>query len=85
MPFGLNVSAEIFQKRFYQSLEGLAATHCIADDILVLGSDNSDNHKNMHNLMKRASDIGMKFNETKIQDCVPEVKFFGHTSLAKMA
>ncbi len=78
LPFGLNASAEIFQKGLHQFLEGLAATHCIANDILVLGSDNSDNHKNMRNLMKRASDTGMKFNETKIQDHVPEVKFVGH-------
>ena len=37
VPFGLNVSAEIFQKRLKQTLDGLKGVECIADDILVWG------------------------------------------------
>lgn len=78
LPFGLNVSAEIFQKRLHQSLEGLAQAHCIADDILVLGKEKLDNEANMRNVLQRASKTGMKFNLEKLQECKTSVEFYGH-------
>ena len=38
LPFGLNVSSEIFQKRLNMALEGLEGVMCVADDIIVYGT-----------------------------------------------
>ena len=37
MPFGWNVSSEIFQKKLQQAIEGLEGVHCVADDIMLCG------------------------------------------------
>ena len=42
LPFGLNVSSEIFQKRLFQALEGLPGVLCIADDIIIHGKDDQE-------------------------------------------
>lgn len=37
LPFGLNMSAEIFQKKLLRALDGLEGVECIADDIILFG------------------------------------------------
>ena len=37
LPFGLNTSSEIFQRKLHQALEGLDGTLCVADDIIIYG------------------------------------------------
>ena len=37
MPFGCNVSSEIFQKKLQQATEGLEGVHCVADYIMLYG------------------------------------------------
>ena len=37
LPFGLNASSEIFQKKLHMALENIDGIVCIADDILVYG------------------------------------------------
>ena len=44
LPFGLNVSSEIFQKRLYMALEGLEGVMCVADDIIVYGTGDDIQH-----------------------------------------
>ena len=38
LPFGLNVSTDIFQKRLNMALEGLEGVMRVADDIIVYGT-----------------------------------------------
>ena len=38
LPFGLTVSSEIFQKRLMTAFDGLDGVLCVADDIIVWGS-----------------------------------------------
>ena len=47
LPFGLNVSSEIFQKRLCQAFEGLPVVLCIADDILIHGKDDQEPDENL--------------------------------------
>ena len=78
LPYGLNVSSEIFQKRLCQALEGLDGTWCIADDIIVAGNSEEDHSAKINALLQRCAKIGIKLNSKKCQFKVPEVKFLGH-------
>ena len=51
LPFGLKVSSEIFRKRLQQALEGLDNVHCVADDIIVHGTDEADLHAKLQELL----------------------------------
>ncbi|XP_028412151.1 uncharacterized protein K02A2.6-like [Dendronephthya gigantea] len=42
LPFGLKVSAEIFQRKLNECLNNLPGTVCVADDILVFGCSEED-------------------------------------------
>ena len=55
LPFGLNVSSEIFQKRLNQELEGLPGVKCIADDVLVYGISEADHDRNLANFRCRCT------------------------------
>ena len=79
MPFGLNVSQDIFQKELDSSLEGLPGVTGIADDNFVYGRTEKEHDENVAKLMERARDKGVKFNKDKVQLKCKEVSFFGHT------
>ena len=63
LPFGLNVSAEIFQRQLHQVLVDIEGIACIADDITVIGSgDDVEEATKVHDqrirvLLKRCEDI----------------------------
>ena len=54
LPFGLNVSQDIFQARMDQILEGLEGVTGIGDDVCVYGENSEDHDRNLTNLMERA-------------------------------
>lgn len=78
LPFGLNVSSEIFQKRLCQALEGLDGTWCIADDIIIAATSEKDHVMKTNALLQRCAKVGIKLNSKKCQFRVDEVKFLGH-------
>ena len=53
LPFGLNVSSEIFQKHLHLALEGLPGVNCIADDVLIHGTSDVDHDSNLEGFMRR--------------------------------
>ena len=78
LPFGLNVSSEIFQKRLCLALEGLNGIQCVADDVIIYGSNQEEHDKNLRGLLARCQLHGIKLNNDKCQLNVPEIKFLGH-------
>jgi len=84
LPFGLNVSSEIFQKRLLQALEGLDGVFCVADDIIVFGRGDTkeqaylDHDKNLRQLMIRCTEVGIKLNREKSEFRKDSVSFLGH-------
>lgn len=84
LPFGLNVSSEIFQKRLLQALEGLEGVICITDDIIVYGAgDNSEdasrNHdRNLEEVLRRCRERGITLNREKAEVKKTEISFLGH-------
>ena len=78
LPFGLNVSTEIFQRRIKESLEGLGGVICIADDIITHGTDEVNHDKNLLDFLHRCVDVGIKLNLEKLELRKPEITFMGH-------
>ena len=84
LPFGLAVSSEIFQKRLNTALEGLKGVVCVADDILVYGSGNTDEEantdhdRNVCGLLERCRKQGIKLNACKTDSRKSEISFLGH-------
>jgi len=84
LPFGLKVSSEIFQKRLAQALQGLPGVSCIADDVLVYGTGDTeqaataDHDDHLRKLLVRCREMQMKLNKGKCQIRVTSVPFVGH-------
>eukprot|EP00112_Aurelia_sp_Birch-Aquarium-sp1_P025746 Seg874.2 transcript_id=Seg874.2/GoldUCD/mRNA.D3Y31 product="Retrovirus-related Pol polyprotein from transposon 17.6" protein_id=Seg874.2/GoldUCD/D3Y31 len=83
-PFGLNVSAEIFQRKLHQVLSDIEGIACIADDIIVIGSgDDVEEATKVHDqrlltLLKKCKDVGIQLNKAKMQLRKSSIKFLGH-------
>lgn len=84
LPFGLNVSAEIFQKKFLQALDGLEGVECVADDIILFGvGDTREEAERNHDgrlqaLFQRCRDKGIKLNKKKSAVKMTSIIFLGH-------
>ena len=79
LPFGLNVSQDIFQARMDQILEGLEGVTGIGDDVCVYDENSEDHDRNLTNLMERAQEEGLVFNSAKCLIKQRSISFFGNT------
>ena len=78
LPFGLSVSSEIFQKHLHQELLGLPGVKCIADDVLIHGSNEAGHDSNLEGFMSRCQQKGIKLNSQKLELKAKEVPIHGH-------
>jgi hypothetical protein len=78
LPFGLNISQDVFQQRMDEILEGLEGCICIADDICIVGSTEEEHDQRVIKLMERAKSQGLVFNSTKCAIKKMKVSFFGN-------
>ena len=77
LPFGLNLSQDVFQERMDHILERCPGTMGIADDVAVFGKDEKEHDANLHNLMKIAQQEGLVFNPDKCDIKKQKMRFFG--------
>ena len=77
LPFGLNVSQDIFQQKIDKILDKCPGTIGIADDIMVYGASEDEHAANLLNLMQQARANNLVFNSKKCQIKQKEVSFFG--------
>ena len=84
LPFGLKVSAEIFQKKLLEALSGLEGIECVADDIILFGvGDTKEEAEKNHDdrlqaLLQRCREKGIKLNRKKSVLKTSSVTFLGH-------
>jgi len=84
LPFGLSTSSEIFQKHLIHPLENLPSVLCIADDILIYGTGETDeeataNHdRSLQDLLQSCKDRSIVLNSDKMKLRMSEVNFMGH-------
>lgn len=84
LPFGTNVSSELFQKRLQQAIGDLEGVLSIADDILVYGAGDDeeaairDHDMKLEKLLERCRQIGIRLNKEKMKLRQKQVAFVGH-------
>ncbi len=77
LPFGINVSQDLFQEAMDKITRDLDGVFAITDDICVFGKDDDDHDANIHKLMKKAREHGLILNADKCFIKIPEINFFG--------
>ena len=78
LPFGLNISQDIFQQRMDEILEDLNGCASIADDICVFGATEEEHNRNLSALMEAAKRHGLVFNSEKCKIRAKSISFFGN-------
>ena len=77
MPFGLKMSQDVFQTRIDQTFEGCKGVIGIADDIVIFGKNEEDHDSNMHGMLKRCREAGVKLNPDKCFIKQDSIRFYG--------
>lgn len=78
LPFGLSVSAEIFQVKLIDAIDDLEGVACVADDIIVHGRTTTEHDERMNIFLDRCRLRGIKLNKEKSEFNVDRVSFMGH-------
>ena len=78
LPFGASVSSEIFQKKLIEALQGLPGVVCVADDIIIHGSNLDQHDRHLEGFLNRCRDVNIKLNKEKFQLRMSEKTYMGH-------
>ena len=77
MPFGLNMSQDIFQAKIDQTFEGCRGVVGIADDIVISCTTEKEHDQNLRSMMSRCQDTGLRLNPDKCHIKQEKIKFYG--------
>ena len=84
LPFGCNVSSEIFQRKLNEAIGDLPGVLCVADDIMLYGTGDTeseaiqDHDVKLSALLKRCQELGIRLNKSKLKLRQRSVNFLGH-------
>ena len=79
LPFGINVSQDLFQGSMDHITSGLHGVISIADDICIFDEDGKDHDVNMQKFMEKAVENGFVLNPEECFVKVPQKNFFSMT------
>lgn len=65
LPFGIISAQDGFQRRVDETYEGLKDITAIVEDILVYGRTKEEHDANLHAMLERERERGIKLNEGK--------------------
>ena len=78
LPFGLKISAEVFQRKLSQALEGLTGVICVADDIVIHAPNVETHDVYLRELLQRCRNVGIRLNKDKSMINIDEMIYMGH-------
>ena len=78
VPFGLNCSQDVFQRKIDETFEGMTAVTAIVVDILVFSKTRAEHDQNLRKVLTRAHEQGIKLKADKVKIGVAEVRYFGN-------
>lgn len=83
LPFGLASAQDEFQRKIDETYEGLHGVAAIVDDILVYGATREEHDRNLHAVLQRSRERGVRLNADKCTIGATEVSYFGHVLSAE--
>jgi len=83
LPFGVNVSQDIFQRKLDDVYQGIPNVTGIADDILITGSTPEEHDKAFVDMLEATRNNNIGLNSTKLQFKQSSVNFYGHVITAE--
>ena len=75
--FGLSSASEQYQYVIQETLQGIAGTRNISDDIIIFGKDQESHDRSLEETFKRLKECGLTLNKEKCLFSVSELVFFG--------
>lgn len=76
--FGICSAAEIFQNVIEQVIQGIPGARNISDNIIIFGSNKAEHDSNLHRVLERLREKGLKLNKDKCVFSKSSVSFYGH-------
>lgn len=77
MPFGIRSAPEVFQRKNYELFGDIEGVGIYFDDIIVTGATEQEHDANLALVLDRATKYNVKFNESKMQFKLNEVRYMG--------
>lgn len=77
LPFGVSPAPNIIYKSYKQIFENVPGNACYINDLLVYGSDQERQDKNLKLVLEKAKQANIKFNKMKCKFNLSEIKFVG--------
>ena len=78
LPFGVSTAPALWQKAMAQVLQGLPGVVCFIDDILVTGHTRDEHKENLHKVLTRLRQYGLRLKKSKCKFFQKELEFLGH-------
>lgn len=79
LPFGVNVSQDIFQRKLDEVYKDIPNVNGIADDIIIAGSTQQEHDQAFLNMLEATRKNNVSLNSDKLQFKQQSVNFYGHT------
>lgn len=76
--YGIASAPAVWQKAMDQVLQGLPNVQCYIDDIIVTGKTDEEHCQNLHKVMTRLEEAGLKLNKEKCEFLKDQVEYCGH-------
>lgn len=78
LPFGLSIAPQLFQKMNTKNFANIKGLIIYIDDLLIAADTEEEHDRLLEQVLQRARELNIKFNEKKVQYKVKEVKYLGH-------
>ena len=78
LPFGLNVSAEIFERKVRELFGDMSGVVCMRDDIIIHGKTQREHDQRLNSFIEKCKQHGEKLNRDKLELAKDSITFMGH-------
>jgi len=78
LPFGITTAPSLWQQAMAQVLSGIPNVAYYIDDILITGHTRAEHIENLHMVLQRLRDYGLKLKKSKYEFFAKDLEFLGH-------
>lgn len=77
MPFGICVASDVAQRMVDDNFSDISGVLAVHDDIIIAGKDTAEHDNALKRVLECARSRNIKFNRSKVQRCINQVKYLG--------